>query len=106
MTPARMRMSVVLPAPFAPSRPNMPVGTTRSTPSRATTPPRYVLVRPEISISIGFLDPRSGTGTGPGRSWIGGSSGPADQGQPVRPAGAQGLTPGERDGGQREQDHD
>src|SRR5687768_10000085 len=50
--PARMRIRVVLPAPLAPSRPNIPLGTTRSRPSMAATPPRYVLVRPEILIRI------------------------------------------------------
>ncbi len=37
--PARMRISVVLPAPLGPRRPNIPLGTSRSTPANAVTGP-------------------------------------------------------------------
>ena len=33
-TPARIRISVVLPAPLGPSRPNIPLGTSRSIPDQ------------------------------------------------------------------------
>src|SRR5579871_409746 len=55
--PARMRISVVLPAPLGPSNPNMPLGIVRFTPLSACTLPPYTLVRFSIVtfIIVSFL---------------------------------------------------
>jgi hypothetical protein len=46
---ASVRISVDLPAPFGPSRPNIPFGTSSETPSSARTPLGYVLQSPEMA---------------------------------------------------------
>src|SRR5690349_12918447 len=46
--PARIFISVDLPAPFGPSRPNMPGGTSRVIPWRAVTGPGYTFTRSRI----------------------------------------------------------
>jgi hypothetical protein len=52
-----MRMSVVFPAPFGPSRPNMPTGTSRLTPFKAATGPGYTFWRSRSSsIVMSSLD--------------------------------------------------
>src|SRR5690606_2899595 len=56
---ARMRTTVVLPAPLGPSNPNtVPAGTCRSTPSNAVVSP-YLFTRPSVRIAmVSFMPPR------------------------------------------------
>jgi hypothetical protein len=46
--PATMLMSVLLPAPLGPSRPNIPVGISRSTPLSAQTGPGWIFTSPRM----------------------------------------------------------
>src|SRR5579883_3476740 len=53
--PARMRISVVLPAPFGPSKPNMPFPMVRLMSRNACTLPLYVFANCSNTICIGIL---------------------------------------------------
>ena len=55
LTPSIIRKRVVFPAPFAPTNPTRPAGTSTSSPSTAVTA-GYRLVRPLVRSSAGALD--------------------------------------------------